>query len=60
MVSLHICRFMVGTEEGCILSCNRAKGQEDRTSAIFDGDDHPIPLVCQSLQGCSVEDSAGR
>ncbi|CAK0786918.1 hypothetical protein CVIRNUC_010132 [Coccomyxa viridis] len=30
-------RFMVGTEEGCILSCNRAKGQGDRTSAIFDG-----------------------
>ena len=44
---------MVGTEEGCILSCNRAKGQGDRTSAIFDGDEHPSPLhvkPCKAAQ----------
>ena len=31
------CRFMIGTEDGCILSCNKAKGQGDRISASMDG-----------------------
>lgn len=34
---------MIGTEDGCILSCNKAKGQGDRISATMDGKLMPHP-----------------
>lgn len=33
-----MCRFMIGTEEGSILNCNKAKGQGDRINAVYNGE----------------------
>ena len=38
LILMNIHRFMIGTEDGSILSCNKAKGQGDRISATLDGE----------------------